>query len=95
MEHTDQARNDERELRARWATPAAAAILDQVVSALRAARPWSALVAGMPRAADVENSRDLRGAPLGRYALDGVDLRDCALAFAQLDHGRLAAMPLT
>jgi hypothetical protein len=87
---TAQASNDKRELRARWVTPAAVSILEQVTSALREARPWAALIAQLPRGAEVENGRDLRGAPLGRFTLEGIDLRDCALGFAELDRGRFS-----
>lgn len=90
MQLTDTAHADLLALRARWGTPEAEAALEQVVSALRESRPFVHFLIAMPRVQDVAGGKDLRGAPLGRFPLEQVDLRGTALGFAVLDGGRLA-----
>src|SRR5207253_5573710 len=57
--------------------------------ALPICQGWAADPLAIPFADEVENRRDLRGAPLGGASLPGVDLRHTNLDFASLASANL------
>jgi Pentapeptide repeats (8 copies) len=75
--------------RARWMGAAGLSARDAVIVCLKAGTDWTPLVVGLPDR-DHEHARDLRGVPLARAALHGVDLSDVRLEYADLSGADLS-----
>jgi uncharacterized protein YjbI with pentapeptide repeats len=72
-------------LRARWETEQGQTLIRDVLNAMTTNLPWTPLLRNqLPDVVEVENGRDLRGAPLGASNLSGLQLRDVRFDFADL-----------
>lgn len=90
----EQASKRRLELRARWNSPEAQGVLKCVLKALRERRPWTVRRGAVPHVEEVENCRDLRGAPLSGLDLPKADLTNSAMEFVDVRGANLSEADL-